>query len=256
MTETLQQTPQLRLERVCLAAPFGSRYLLKEVSADIFQGDRVVLAGASGAGKTLLLQLLNRRIESTSGAIYLEGQDIRQIPPLKLRRSIPLVPQEPKLLGMTVAQTLGYPLELRGVKPPEIQQRVQEWRDRLQIPTQWMSRTEAQLSLGQRQQVAIARSLVIQPAILLLDDPLVLLDRGSSDRILAVLTDLSQTQNMTLVMSARNVERMQDFGQRVLYLHQGELQPDLQGDRIDWTALTKAIEQTELQTQREWDEDQ
>jgi D-methionine transport system ATP-binding protein len=256
MTEKLKPTPQLRLDRLSLVTPVGSRYLLKEISAEICQGDRVVLAGASGAGKTLLLQLLNRRVEPTSGEIYLEGQEIRKIPPLKLRRSIPLVPQEPKLLGMTVEQTLAYPLELRGVKPPEIQKRIQEWRTILQIPVSWMSRTEAQLSLGQRQQVALVRALAIQPAILLLDDPLVLLDRGSSDRLLAVLTELSQTQHMTIVISGRNVDRMQDFGQRVLYLHEGELQQDLQGDRIDWTALTTAIEQTELQTQREWDEDQ
>jgi D-methionine transport system ATP-binding protein len=245
MTEKLKPTPQLRLDRSSLVAPVGSRYLLKEISAEICQGDRVVLAGASGAGKTLLLQLLNRRVEPTSGEIYLEGQEIRKIPPLKLRRSIPLVPQEPKLLGMTVEQTLAYPLELRGVKPPEIQQRIQEWRTILQIPVSWMSRTEA-----------LVRALAIQPAILLLDDPLVLLDRGSSDRLLAVLTELSQTQHMTIVISGRNVDRMQDFGQRVLYLHEGELQQDLQGDRIDWTALTTEIEQTELQTQREWDEDQ
>jgi D-methionine transport system ATP-binding protein len=256
MTETLKKTPQVRLEGVSLVAPFGSRYLLKEISAEIFKGDRIVLAGASGAGKTLFLQLLNRRVEPSSGAIYLEGREIQQIPPLKLRRSITLVPQEPKLLGMTVEQTLAYPLELRGVKPPEIDRRVREWRDRLQIPTKWMFLTEAQLSLEQRQQVAIGRSLVIQPAILILDDPLLLLDRGSSDRIVAVLTELSQSLHMTTIASARKVDRMQDFGQRVLYLHQGELQPAFQEDFIDWTALTAAIEETELQTQREWDEDQ
>jgi D-methionine transport system ATP-binding protein len=255
MTETLKPSPQLRLERSSLVASIGSRYLLKEVSAEIFQGDRIVLAGAAAAGKTLFLQLLNRRVEPSSGAIYLEGRDIRQIPPLKLRRSITLVPQEPKLLGMTVEQTLAYPLELRGVKPIEIEQRVQEWRDRLQIPANWMSRTEAQLSLAQRQQVAIARSLVIQPAILLLDDSLLLLDRGSSDRLLAVLIELSQTQQMTIVISARKVDRMRDFGQRVLYLQEGELQPEIQGDRLDWTALTAAIEATELQAAREWEED-
>jgi D-methionine transport system ATP-binding protein len=256
MTETLKPNPQLRLDRVSFVAPVGSQSLLKELSVDIFPGDLILLAGASAAGKTLFLQLLNRRLEPTSGTIYLDDRDIRQIPTLKLRRSITLVPQEPKLLGMTVEQTLAYPLELRGVKQSEIKQRLQEWRDCLQIPKSWMSQTETQLSLAQRQQVAITRALAIQPTILLLDDPLIFLDCRSSARILAVLIELSHTHNMTVVVSARQLDRLHDFSQRVLYLHQGELRQDLQGNRLDWTALTAAIEQTELQAQQEWDEDQ
>lgn len=251
----MTQTPQLRLERTGLVAPVGSRYLLKDISTEIFAGDRIVLAGASGAGKTLLLQLLNRRVEPTSGEIYLEGKDIRQIAPVKLRRSITLVPQEPKLLGMTVEQTLAYPLKLRDLKPAEIDRRVQEWRNQLHIPLSWMSRTEAQLSLAQRQQIALARALVIQPAILLLDDPLVLLDGERCDRLLTVLSELSQTRQMTVLVSAGQLAPLQNFAQRVLYLQEGQLQQDLQGDRIDWSALATAIAQTELQTQQEWDED-
>ncbi|MGB3559100.1 MAG: ATP-binding cassette domain-containing protein [Geitlerinemataceae cyanobacterium] len=255
MTKTPEAAPQLRLERSSLVASVGSRYLLKDISAEIFPGDRIVLAGASGAGKTLFLQLLNRRVDPSSGAIYLEGQDIRHIPPLKVRRSITLVPQEPKLLGMTVEETLAYPLKLRGIKPPEIDRRVQKWCDRWQIPAKWMSRTEAQLSLAQRQEVAICRALAIEPAILLLDDPLILLDLHSRDRLLAILIELSQTLRMTIVMSARNIDRIQEFSQRVLYLQEGELQPESPGDLIDWTSLTAEIESTELQSKREWDED-
>lgn len=253
-TTSMTPTPQLRLERTHVVAPVGSRYLLKDLSTEIFAGERVVVAGASGAGKTLLLQLLNGRVEPSGGKIYLEGKDLQQIAPLKLRRSITLVPQEPKLLGMSVEQTLAYPLKLRDLKPAEIDRRVREWRERLQIPIGWMARTEAQLSLGQRQQVALARALAIQPAILLLDDPLVLLDGNFTDRLLSVLSELCQTQQMTAIVSARQLQPLQNFGTRLLYLHQGQLQQDTAGDRIPWTTLTSAIAQTELQTAREWDE--
>jgi len=226
--------------------------LLKDLSAAIFPGDRIVLAGASGAGKTLFLQLLNRRVEPSSGTVYLGDRDLRQIQPLKVRRSVTLVPSEPKLLGMTVGETLAYPLELRGAKSSEIQSRVGEWRDRLQIPANWMSRKSAQLSLGQRQQVAIARALVIQPAILLLDDPLVLLDGAMGDRLLTLLTELSQTQKMTVIASTRQPDQMASFAQRLFYLQEGELQ-DLP-DPIDWTALTAQIAETERQADREWGE--
>jgi D-methionine transport system ATP-binding protein len=108
--DTKTKREVLRLELVSLAASVGSQYLLKDISFEVFSGDRITIIGPSGAGKTSLLRLLNRLSQPTSGKIYLENQEYGQIPVIQLRRQVMLVAQEAKLLGMTVRDALAYPL--------------------------------------------------------------------------------------------------------------------------------------------------
>ena len=163
-TET---TPQLRLEGVSLKTPIASSYLLDNISFQVQKGDRTAIIGPSGAGKTTLLRLLNRLSSPTSGAIYLENTEYRQIPAIELRRQITLVMQESKLLGMSVREALAYPLRLRGVNSSEIGDRISAVIQQLHIPEELLTRTELQLSTGQKQLVAIARAIVLKPKILL-----------------------------------------------------------------------------------------
>ncbi|HEY9805334.1 MAG TPA: ATP-binding cassette domain-containing protein, partial [Candidatus Obscuribacterales bacterium] len=115
----------MRLQHVDLAASVGSHYLLQNISFEMFSGDRIALVGPSGAGKTSLLRLLNRLSEPTQGTIYFDQQEIRQIPVIQLRRQVVLVPQESKLLGMTVEAALTYPLTLQDLPRATITQRLQ-----------------------------------------------------------------------------------------------------------------------------------
>ncbi|MBE9041643.1 ATP-binding cassette domain-containing protein [Oscillatoriales cyanobacterium LEGE 11467] len=248
-----QTSPKLRLKEVSFVLPIDSRSLLEGISIDIFSGDRLAIVGSSGAGKTLLLRLMNRLEEPTKGAIDFVGRDIRQIFPQQLRRSIVLVPQESKLLGMTVAQTLAYPLTLMGLKPPEIQQRVDRWCARLHISSEWMSRNEMQLSVGQRQLVAIARALVMQPQVLLLDEPTSALDRGRSNYLLEVLKELSVADSMAIVMTNHQLDVARDFSSRVLYLQDGKVEQNSLASEVNWIALQEALARAELQAAREWD---
>jgi D-methionine transport system ATP-binding protein len=149
-------TAQLQLEQVSLFTSIGAQYLLKDISLEVFKGDRIAIVGPSGAGKTSLLRLLNRLSEPTAGSIYLENQAYRQIPVIQLRQQVTLVLQESKLLGMTVQEALKYPLILRDLPRSQIQQRLAYWMEQLHIPVDWLGKTELQLSVGQRQLVAIA----------------------------------------------------------------------------------------------------
>ncbi len=106
----------LTFEQVTMRASTGIVEILKNVSFSVEPGEFVALIGASGAGKTSVLRLMNRLAEISSGSIQLEGQDIRQLPVVNLRRQVALVNQESRLLGMTVEETLGYPLRLREKK--------------------------------------------------------------------------------------------------------------------------------------------
>lgn len=243
------KTSLIRLEQVSLTAPIGLHYLLRDISFEVFAGDRIVLVGASGSGKTSLLRLLNRLQDPTEGSIYLENQEIRQIPTLDLRSSVMLVPQEPKLLGMTVEDTLAYPLILRGVTRPVIQQRLSYWIEQLRIPSDWLDRNELQLSVGQRQLVTIARSLVTHPRILLLDEPTSALDPGRAEWVLQVL---AQHREVTVVMVTHQLELAQRFCTRVLYLDQGELTQNAEAAHLDWGKLRDAFSQREQQIANEW----
>ena len=247
------KTAQLSLDKVSLSASMDSQYLLKDVSLEIAKTELICLIGASGAGKTSLLRLLNRLSEPSAGTIYLEGQDYRSIPVVQLRQQIVLVQQESKLLGMTVKEALAYPLSLRGLERLQIQQRILHWSDQLRIPQEWLERTEVQLSVGQRQTVAIARALVTQPKILLLDEPTSALDAGRASQLLQVLTNLAAAGETTIVMVNHQLELAQAFCQRLLYLQQGQLiQDSINNSTLDWVKLKDRLVQTEIKAAEDW----
>jgi D-methionine transport system ATP-binding protein len=248
--------PQLRLKQVSLVTsgrgPIKGTPILTDISFEVFQSDRVALIGPSGAGKTSLLRLLNRLSEPTAGSIYLENQDYQKIPVLQLRRQVMLVPQEPKLLGMTVQQALAYPLTLQQLPQRQIQERLDACREQLHIPGEWLERTELQLSVGQRQLVAIARALVIQPKILLLDEPTSALDAGLASHVLGVLADLAVKDKIAILMVNHQLDMAQLFCNRVLYLQGGQLLQDAPVAQIDWKQLRENLVKTSEQASQDW----
>ncbi len=243
---------QLRLAHVDLAAKLGQQYLLQDVSFEVFPGDRLALVGPSGAGKTSLMRLLNRLSEPTQGEIYLGSQEIRQIPVLQLRQQVTLVLQESKLLGMTVQEALTYPLRMRGVPRAEIQQRLSAGLEQLRIPSEWLDRTELQLSVGQRQLVAIARALLAQPKVLLLDEPTSALDAGRSTQVIKALMDWADAHQTVIVMVNHQLDVAEQFCNRMLHLQQGRLIQDLPSNQVNWAQLRQELIQAETEAAQEW----
>jgi len=256
---------QLQLKQVSLVTAakgaIPGTTILSDISFDVARGDRITLIGPSGAGKSSLLRLLNRLSDPTSGKIYLDNQAIHTIPVLQLRRQIMLVCQEPKLLGMTVREALAYPLVLqqlgksaiaRSAVPEAIAQRIQTYRKRLHIPEDWLERTELQLSVGQRQLVAIARALICQPQIILLDEPTSALDVGTASHVLGVLADLAKQDQITVLMVNHQLDMAQLFCNRVLYLQTGQLRQDTSATNMDWNLLRESLVQAKAQAAQEW----
>ncbi len=213
----------LSVSAVSLTDAHGFETILEDISFTVNRGDRVGIMGPSGAGKSSLLRLLNRLSEPTQGTIDFEGQPLSQIPVLSLRRQIVLVPQEPKLLGMTVKDALKYPLQLQQLKAGEIESRREYYCQLLKIPDEWLERNELQLSLGQRQLVTIARGLMMQPKILLLDEPTSALDADKSDHLMSVLIELSQTQDLTILMVNHQQRLVEQFTKTTLLIESGKL---------------------------------
>jgi D-methionine transport system ATP-binding protein len=237
----------LELQNISLATTIGSRYLLQDISFTVGDRDRTIVIGASGAGKTSLLRLLNRLQQPTTGSLYFNSQPIEQIPIVQLRRQVVLVPQEPKLLGMSVWETLAYPLQLQKLPKAVIQERITTWQAKLHIPPAWLERNELQLSLGQRQLITIARALIMQPKVLLLDEPTSALDAGSSDRFMEVLIELSETANTSIIMVNHQLNLAQKFATRVLYLQQGQLKENLPAPSVNWQQIKDSLRQWERQ---------
>ncbi|MBM0742463.1 ATP-binding cassette domain-containing protein [Phormidium sp. CLA17] len=258
------QPAQIRVDRVSFApqlfksVKLGRRaqpnlpayYSLRDVSFEVFQGDLIAIVGAAGAGKTSLLRLLNRLISPTQGSLYFNDRSYTQISSVSLRQHILLLPQETKLLGMTVQEALTYPLQLRGVLLPEIAEQVTKWRDRLQIPSEWLARTEQQLSLGQRQWVAIARALIAQPQVLLLDEPTTSLDISQRSQFLSVLKQSGCAP--TVLMVTHQLDLAQAWCTRVLHFQQGQLVADQSANAINWHNLEETLQQAAIAQEEEW----
>lgn len=262
---SVSPVPRLQLsqvsQRLSQAAgnPLHGVTLLRDISFSVAPGEFVAIVGPAGAGKTSLLRLLNRLSDPTEGHIHLDGRDLRQIPVLQLRRQVSLVPQESKLLGMTVAQSLAYPLHLRGLNRGQVQEQVDYWQKELCLPSEWLDRTELNLSVGQRQQVAIARALVTLPpdaqastTVLLLDEPTASLDAGRAEFLLSLLRDLSQTAQLTLLMVNHQLDLVERFCTRLLYLQSGQLHQDTTAAQTNWAALRDRLIAAERQQAEEW----
>ncbi|VEP13816.1 Cobalt ABC transporter [Hyella patelloides LEGE 07179] len=245
-------SPILRLSQVSLAASVGVDYLLRDISFTVNEGEKIAIIGASGSGKTSLLRLLNRLSSPVEGEIYFLEKPYQAHNIITLRQQIMLVPQEPKLLGMTGKDALTYPLQLQQLPSTEISDRLSQWCDTLQIPQAWLERNELQLSLGQRQLITIARALMLEPKILLLDEPTSALDRGASDRLLAVLNQLNISRQTTILMVNHQLEIVQKISDRILYLNSGKILKDVKSSPENWHQVNQLLIQENQTLAQEW----
>ncbi|NJM96367.1 MAG: ABC transporter ATP-binding protein [Phormidesmis sp. RL_2_1] len=242
----------LAFEQVTMRAPGGILEILKNLSFVVQPGDFIALVGPSGAGKTSLLRLMNRLSDVSSGTIRFQGQDVQHIPVVNLRRQVALVNQESRLLGMNVRETLGYPLRLQGRSPKAITEAIAQWAEQLNIPSDWMDRTSVNLSLGQRQRVAIARTLISEPKVLLLDEPTSSQDVGYSEFLLTRLAAWAAQGELTVMMSNHQLDLAARHVNRLLYLENGRLVADTPASQVDWAQLRQTLVTAEQASEAEW----
>jgi D-methionine transport system ATP-binding protein len=243
--------PELCLDQVTVLSSLGNATLINGISCTIDQpGLKMGIVGASGSGKTTLLRLINRLTTPDRGQIVWRGQSLADYPAPMLRQQIQMVPQEPRLLGMTVEQTLAYPLQLQKLPSAQIHQRVQDWCQRAGLPEEWRSRQELELSVGQRQWVSLVRGLVAQPQILLLDEPTSALDTGRIDQFMTVL----KTVQCTVLMASHQLPVVEQLCDRILWLDQGCLRLDSPTTTVNWSDIKAAIaDRTTLDSSSEWE---
>jgi D-methionine transport system ATP-binding protein len=252
--ENISDRTQLALE----LQQVSFKNILSHISISIDPGSQTAIVGASGSGKTTLLRLLNRLIDPTAGKIYLWGKDMQKLPVGSLRRQVMLVPQESSLLGMNVAEAIAYPLKLSGMPISQIQARVRLWSDKLQLDSKLMQRSELQLSVGQRQWVAIARALATEPQILLLDEPTSALDQGRAYLLFDILRELTAVpipQSITVIMANHQLDLVADWCSDLVQLHRGSVVRSQPAQAVNWQEVQQSMQIASRNTENddEWE---
>ena len=194
--------------------------LVKDVTIEVQAEEVFVIFGPSGSGKTSLLRLLNRLDEPTRGTVFLDGTDYRDIDPRTLRRRVGWVPQAPTLIDGTVAENVAWGPTLRD--EPVDDGRLHALLDRLGL-SGFEDREADRLSGGEAQRVAIARTLLNDPDILLLDEPASNLDAEAADRVESLLADVMDAYALTAVLVTHDADRARRLGQRGVRLRKGRV---------------------------------
>jgi putative ABC transport system ATP-binding protein len=206
------------LERVSVSR--DGRAVLRELSAEVPTGATCV-AGPSGSGKSTLLRLLNRLSDPERGEVRYRGADVRDRDPLGLRREVALVPQLPALLEGTVADNLRFAAELAGREPDA---------DRLLglagLDGSFAERDAAKLSVGEQQRAMLARSLALEPRVLLLDEPTSALDAETTGAVEETLLELRERLEIDLVWVTHDLEQARRVSDSLL-----QVQPIAAGSR-------------------------
>ena len=207
-----------------LRKSFGQHEVLKGISFSVEGGKFLSLLGPSGCGKTTILRIICGLETADSGEVLVDGNDVTKVKPEK--RNIGLVFQNYALFpSMNVAKNVGYGLKMHKVPQAEIDQRVEEALELVKLRG-YGSRRVNQLSGGEQQRVALARSLVTRPDILLLDEPLSALDRKIRAEMQYEIRNIQREIGITTVFVTHDQEEALTMSDKIILLNQGNIEQE------------------------------
>ncbi len=221
----------VRLNKVAKCYP-PDRYALKNVSFELKRGEFVYITGTNGAGKTTLLKLLFAMEQVSEGSIYVNNRDVTSLPKKltpQYRREVGYVFQDFKLLpDLNIYDNVSLPLEIRGMTRGELDYRVKGVLSLVGLGDRAKD-FPSHLSGGEQQRVAIARSIIGKPALLLADEPTGNLDNKTAREIMQLFLEI-QDMGTTIVIATHDELLMQDFPARVIELQNGTILADRSGN--------------------------
>lgn len=200
----------------------GNSLVVRDLNLDISKGEFLTMLGPSGSGKTTTLMMLAGFETATSGEIRLDGKPINSVPPHK--RGIGMVFQNYALFPhMTVGENLSFPLEVRSIGKDERQSKIRRALDMVQMGD-FVNRRPAQLSGGQQQRIALARALVFEPSLVLMDEPLGALDKQLREHMQFEIKYLHEQLGITVVYVTHDQGEALTMSDRVAVFNDGRIQ--------------------------------
>jgi ABC-type sulfate/molybdate transport systems ATPase subunit len=200
----------------------NGRDTLRIDSLDIQRGETLTVVGPNGAGKSTLLLALARLLKPTQGDILYDGKSLKQWNELDYRRKISFVFQAPLLMDMTVEQNVALGLKFRGAPKEETRERVDKWMKQLGVES-LSKRRAGQLSGGEAQRISLARAFVLEPELLLLDEPFAALDPPTHAKLLEDLSQILKRDHRTAVFVTHNLKEAVKLSHRIAVIVGGML---------------------------------
>lgn len=205
-----------------LTKEFNTKKAVDNLSLSINKGEILCLLGPSGCGKTTTLKIIGGFLKPTSGNIIIEDEDITKLPPEE--RPVSTVFQSYALFPhLTVMENVIYGLKFKGYKKKEAIKKGEEYLDIVGL-SEYKNRKIQQLSGGQQQRVALARSLIINPKVLLLDEPLSNLDAKLRIKMREEIKDIQQKFNITMIFVTHDQEEALSIADKIAVMNEGILE--------------------------------
>ena len=202
----------------------GNRTVLNDLTVSLPEGELIALIGPSGSGKTSLLRLLNRLDDATTGELRFRGKPLSAYPVRSLRRRVGFVFQAPTMFPGTVADNLLTAHRLgRNRKESLPAGRADEVLRMVELDAGYAPRDAHELSGGEKQRVALARTLITEPEVLLLDEPTAALDPETADRLIQTLSRLRDETGLTVVMVTHRLSEARTVSTHTIMLEAGQL---------------------------------
>ena len=210
----------VRLEGV--GKSYGATAALSGIDLVVKDGEFLTLLGPSGSGKTTLLNVISGMARPSTGRIFLRDRDVTDVPPKQ--RDLGMVFQNYALMPhMSVFENIAFPLRVRKIPAAEIRRRVDEVLRLVQLP-HIADRKPRQLSGGQQQRVAIARCLVYNPSIILMDEPLGALDRKLREQMQLEIKHLHESLGITMIYVTHDQEEALVLSDRICLMNGGRIE--------------------------------
>lgn len=213
------------IEFINVKKSYKNSVILEDFNLKIDKGNLVVLIGSSGCGKTTLLKMINRLIETTSGDILIDGKNIKDIDPIKLRRSIGYVIQQTGLFPhMTVKENIEIIPKLMGKSEEEIDKKTVELLNMVGLePEKYSDRYPAELSGGQQQRVGVARAFAADAEIILMDEPFSALDPITRAELQEELFNIQKEYKKTIVFVTHDMDEALNLADKICILKDGKI---------------------------------
>ncbi len=240
--------PLIELDGVCKSFDGGHNFALRDVSLAVEAKSFIALVGSSGSGKTTAMKLINRLIEPDRGEVRLDGVAVKTLDAPLLRRRIGYVFQGIGLFPhMTIGENIGITPQLLGWPRAEIEARVAELLDLVELPQSFAARLPHALSGGQRQRAGVARAIAARPHVVLMDEPFGALDPITRDTLGTAYRAIHDRLGVTTIMVTHDVQEAVLLADRIVVMGGGRILADgapgelLAGDTVPEVAALMAM---------------